>query len=70
MESDNQQNPEYTKLVNYRNEIEELIHENEEQELLIDELSKPDWSLAPVWIMTCVLAYLYGVTLGLYMCSK
>lgn len=70
MESDNQQNPEYAKLMNFQEEITELIHESEEQEKLIEQLSKSDWSLAPVWIMTCVLAYLYGTTLGLYMCSK
>lgn len=69
MESDNQQNPEYAKLVSYRNEIEELIHESEEQERLIEQLSKSDWSLAPVWVMTCVLAYIYGMTLGLYICK-
>jgi hypothetical protein len=70
MESDTQQNPEYTKLLNFREEIMELVRESEEQEKHIERLSKPDWTLAPAWVMTCVLAYLYGLTLGLYMCSK
>ncbi len=54
----------------FYDELAEAIHQCEENEKLIQELSKPDWSLAPVWFMTCVLAYLYGVTLGVYMCSK
>jgi hypothetical protein len=41
----------------------ELLEEN-------DKLKKPDFSLAPLWAATCFVAYLYGVTLGLYMCSK
>ena len=47
-----------------RNEMCALIEEKNEQ------LKKPDFSLAPLWLMTCIIAYLYGVTLGLYMCSK
>lgn len=68
-DNDNQQNPEYTKLMDFREEIVELIHQSEEQEKLIEQLSKSDFSLAPVWIMTCVLAYIYGMTLGLYICK-
>lgn len=67
---DIQQNPKYTELVEMREGILQLIEELEEQEKTIAELAKPDWSLAPVWFMTCVLAYLYGVTFGVYMSSK
>jgi hypothetical protein len=67
---ENQQNPVYAELVALRDGLLEVIEEMEEQEKTIAELSKPDWSLAPVWFMTCVLAYIYGVTLGVYMYSK
>lgn len=67
---ENQQNPVYAELVALRDGLLEVIEEMEEQEKTIAELSKPDWSLAPVWLMTCILAYIYGVTLGVYMYSK
>ena len=70
MESDNQQNPQYTALSQLYDDVQELVHDLEDQERKIEELSKPNWTLAPVWFATCVVSYIYGVTLGLYMCSK
>lgn len=55
------------------NDVIDQLSLSEEEDYLLDEntqLRKPDFSLAPLWIMTCVVAYIYGVTLGLYMCSK
>ena len=54
----------------YVETLEDLIHTSEERDKLIQTLSNPNWSLAPLWFMVYVLVYLYGVTLGLYMCHK
>lgn len=43
--------------------VNEVIEENEE-------LKRPNFSFAPIWIASCIVAYVYGITMGLYMCSK
>ena len=40
---------------------------------IIESSQQPEelnWSFVPVWIMSFIIVYLYGVTLGLYMCPK
>lgn len=37
---------------------------------VVEEVKKPDFSLAPLWIATCIVGYVYGITFGLYMSCK
>ncbi len=53
-----------------REKIYDLLEDFEEQEETIRKLSQPSVPVIALWTMTCVVSYLYGVTLGLYMCSK
>lgn len=53
-----------------REKIYDLLEDFEEQEETIRKLSQPSVPVIALWTMTCVVSYIYGVTLGLYMCSK
>jgi hypothetical protein len=44
-------------------ELDEAVHE--------EPVEKPSFKIEAVgFIVACVLSYIYGVTLGLYMCPK
>ena len=50
--------------------VSELLEENDSLKKQVNELQAPDFRYMPLAIVVAILSYLYGITLGVYVCPK